>query len=315
MNKKKTPGFPKNVKRLPLGPYLKESYDLYLLVLPAVVYIVIFAYAPMYGVLMAFQDYVPTKGVLGSPFVGLKHFIRFLGAYSSRRIIFNTVVLSVYAIVVSFPFPIVLALMLHYSVSKKMGKIIQTVTYIPYFISVMVLVGMMNLFFSPNYGIVNVALQAFGREAIPFMSAEAYFRHMYVWSGIWQGTGFGAIIYFAALSGVDPTLYEVAKLDGAGKLDRIWNIDLPTIMPTCIIMLILSMGGLMSVGFDKTFLMQNARNSGVSEIISTYVYKMGIIDQRYSFSVAISLFNAVINFTLLCTVNWISKKVSETALW
>jgi putative aldouronate transport system permease protein len=294
---------------------MAEYWDLYLLALPAVIYIVIFAYAPMYGVLMAFQDYVPTKGVLGSPFVGLKHFTRFLGAYSSRRIIFNTIILSIYQIIVSFPFPVILALMLHYSISRKMGGLIQTVTYIPYFISVMVLVGMMNLFFSPNYGIVNMVLQAFGHEVMPFMSGETYFRHMYVWSGIWQGTGFGAIIYFAALSGVDPTLYEVAKLDGAGKLQRIWNIDLPTIRPTIVIMLILSMGGLMSVGFDKTFLMQNARNSGVSEIISTYVYKMGIIDQRYSFSVAVSLFNAVINFTLLCTVNWISKKASETALW
>jgi putative aldouronate transport system permease protein len=205
--------------------------------------------------------------------------------------------------------------MLHYSINKKMGKIVQTVTYIPYFISVMVLVGMMNLFFSPNYGLVNMIIQRLGGEVAAFMSGEKYFRHMYVWSGIWQGTGFGAIIYFAALAGVDPTLYEVARLDGASKLTMIWHIDLPTIRPTCVIMLILSMGGLMNVGFDKVFLMKNARNAGVAEIISTYVYQVGILDQRYSFSVAIGLFNAVISFALLCTVNAISKKLSETSLW
>jgi putative aldouronate transport system permease protein len=298
------------------GAYLKDNFDLYLLLLPALVFIVIFAYLPMYGVLMAFEDYVPSKGILGSPFVGFKHFIRFLTTYSSRRIIFNTIILSFYQMAVSFPFPIILAIMINYSVSKKLGKVVQTATYIPHFISVMVLVGMMNLFFSPNYGMVNTIMQhLFGTESIPFMSGEKYFRHMYAWSGVWQGTGFGAIIYFAALSGVDPALYEAAALDGAGKFQRIWNIDLPAIRPTCVIMLILSMGGLMSVGFDKAFLMKNSRNLGVAEIISTYVYQVGIIDQRYSFSVAIGLFNSVINFILLCTVNAVSKKVSETALW
>jgi putative aldouronate transport system permease protein len=302
-------------KRLSWGKYLAEYWDLYLIALPAIVYIIIFAYAPMYGVLMAFQDYVPSRGIAGSSWVGLKHFVRFLSAYSSRRTIPNTIILSLYGIIVSFPFPIILALMLNYSVSRRMGKLIQTVTYIPYFISVMVLVGMMNLFFSPNYGIVNMVMRNLGFEVVSFMSGEKYFRHMYVWSGIWQGTGFGAIIYFAALSGVDPTLYEVAKLDGAGKLQRIWNIDLPAIRPTIVIMLILSMGNLMSVGFDKAFLMQNSRNSAVSEIISIFVYKVGLVDGRYSFSVAIGLFNSVINFTLLCIVNAVSKKVSETALW
>jgi putative aldouronate transport system permease protein len=302
-------------KRLSWGKYLAEYWELYFIALPAIVYIIIFAYAPMYGVLMAFQDYSPSRGISGSPWVGLKHFTRFLGAYSSRRTIPNTIILSLYGIIVSFPFPIILALMLNYSISRRMGKIVQTVTYIPYFISVMVLVGMMNLFFSPNYGIVNMVIRGLGFEVVSFMSGEKYFRHMYVWSGIWQSTGFGAIIYFSALSGVDPTLYEVAKLDGAGKLQRIWNIDLPAIRPTIVIMLILSMGGLMSVGFDKAFLMQNARNSSVSEIISIFVYKVGLVDGRYSFSVAIGLFNSVVNFVLLCTVNAISKKVGETALW
>jgi putative aldouronate transport system permease protein len=302
-------------RRLPWGPYLARNFDLYIMLLPALVFILIFAYAPMYGVLMAFQDYVPSKGITGSEFVGFKHFIRFLGAYTSRRTIINTIVLSFYQIIASFPFPIILALMLNYSISKRMGKMVQTVTYIPYFISIMVLVGMMHLFFSPNYGIVNFMLQRFSMEPVPLMSGENYFRHAYVWSGVWQNTGFGAIIYFSALAGVDPTLYEVAKLDGAGKLQRIWNIDLPTIRPTCVIMFILSMGSLMSIGFDKVFLMQNARNSGTSEIISTFVYKVGIVDSRYSFSVAIGLLNAVINFTLLVIVNTVSKKIGETSLW
>jgi putative aldouronate transport system permease protein len=302
-------------KRLPWGLYLAENYDLYLFVAPAIIIIVIFAYVPMYGILMAFQDYSPTRGIAGSTWVGFKHFIRFLTTYSSRRIITNTLAISFYQIIASYPFPIILALMLHYSVNKKMGRVIQTVTYIPYFISVVVLVGMMSLFFSPNYGIPNVILTRMGKEVIPFMTSPKYFRHMYVWSGIWQGTGFGAVIYFAALSGVDPTLYEVAILDGASKLQRMWHIDLPTIKPTCIIMLILSMGGVLSVGFEKAFLMQNSVNSSVSEIISTYVYKVGLLDARYSFSVAIGLFNAVINFIILNIVNTISKKVSDTALW
>jgi putative aldouronate transport system permease protein len=312
--RKKTPPNIKP-KRLPWGAYLGQNYDLYIMLLPAFVYIVIFAYVPMYGVLMAFQDYTPTKGIFGSAWVGFKHFTRFLSAYSSRRTILNTIILSLYGIIASFPFPIVLALMLHYAINRRIGKIVQTITYIPYFISVMVLVGMMNLFFSPNYGIVNMVLLRMGKEVQAFMSGEKYFRHLYVWSGIWQGTGFGAVIYFSALAGVDPTLYEVAKLDGAGKMRRILNIDLPVIKPTIVIMLILSMGGIMSVGFDKAFLMKNSRNSGVAEIISTYVYQVGLLDQRYSFSVAIGLFNAVINFALLCIVNAVSKKVSETALW
>lgn len=297
------------------GAYLKDNWDLYLLLLPAVVYTVLFLYVPMYGVLMAFQDYSPIKGVLGSPWVGLKHFERFFGTYAAGQVIGNTLILSFYSLLASFPFPIILALMLNYCIGKRFGKLVQTVTYMPYFISIMVLVGMMNIFFSANHGLVNTALEALGFEAQTFMSSEKYFRHLYVWSGIWQGTGYGSIIYFAALSGVDPTLYEAAKLDGASKLQRIRYIDLPCIMPTAIIMLILNTGSLMSVGFDKAFLMKNDRNSGVAEIISTYVYKVGLLDGRYSFSAAVNLFNSVINFILLVSINWISKKLSDTALW
>ena len=179
----------------------------------------------------------------------------------------------------------------------------------------MVLVGMMNIFFSTNYGVVNTVLQAVGIEPFSFMSSEKSFRHMYVWSGIWQGMGYSSVIYFAALSGIDPTLYEAAELDGASKLQRIRYIDLPSIMPTVIIMLIMSAGNLMSIGFEKAYLMQNDRNSGVSEIIATYVYKVGLIDARYSFSAAINLFNSAINFVILIVINKISRKLSDTSLW
>ena len=313
--KKKKQGVPAAVKKQSFKAYMKGHYDLYLLLLPAILYTAVFLYIPMYGVLMAFQDYSPVKGIIGSNFVGLKHFKKFFRTYMAKQIISNTVILSGYSLLASFPFPLILALMLNYCVNLRFGKIVQTVTYMPYFISVMVLVGMMNIFFSTNYGVVNTVLQALGIEPFSFMSSEKSFRHMYVWSGIWQGMGYSSVIYFAALSGIDPTLYEAAELDGASKLQRIRYIDLPSIMPTVIIMLIMSAGNLMSIGFEKAYLMQNDRNSGVSEIIATYVYKVGLIDARYSFSAAINLFNSAINFVILIVINKISRKLSDTSLW
>ena len=313
--KKKKQGVPAAVKKQSFKAYMKGHYDLYLLLLPAILYTAVFLYIPMYGVLMAFQDYSPVKGIIGSNFVGLKHFKKFFSTYMAKQIISNTVILSGYSLLASFPFPVILALMLNYCVNRRFGKIVQTVTYMPYFISVMVLVGMMNIFFSTNYGVVNTVLQALGIVPFSFMSSEKSFRHMYVWSGIWQGMGYSSVIYFAALSGIDPTLYEAAELDGASKLQRIRYIDLPSIMPTVIIMLIMSAGNLMSIGFEKAYLMQNDRNSGVSEIIATYVYKVGLIDARYSFSAAINLFNSAINFVILIVINKISRKLSDTSLW
>ena len=313
--KKKKQGVPAAVKKQSFKAYMKGHYDLYLLLLPAILYTAVFLYIPMYGVLMAFQDYSPVKGIMGSNFVGLKHFKKFFSTYMAKQIISNTVILSGYSLLASFPFPVILALMLNYCVNRRFGKIVQTVTYMPYFISVMVLVGMMNIFFSTNYGVVNTVLQALGIEPFSFMSSEKSFRHMYVWSGIWQGMGYSSVIYFAALSGIDPTLYEAAELDGASKLQSIRYIDLPSIMPTVIIMLIMSAGNLMSIGFEKAYLMQNDRNSGVSEIIATYVYKVGLIDARYSFSAAINLFNSAINFVILIVINKISRKLSDTSLW
>ena len=323
--KKKKQGVPAAVKKQSFKAYMKGHYDLYLLLLPAILYTAVFLYIPMYGVLMAFQDYSPVKGIIGSNFVGLKHFKKFFSTYMAKQIISNTVILSGYSLLASFPFPVILALMLNYCVNRRFGKIVQTVTYMPYFISVMVLVGMMNIFFSTNYGVVNTVLQALGIEPFSFMSSEKSFRHMYVWSGIWQGMGYSSVIYFAALSGIDwfpgdgwrgrPGLAVHRQCDYHRSPGAVRYIDLPSIMPTVIIMLIMSAGNLMSIGFEKAYLMQNDRNSGVSEIIATYVYKVGLIDARYSFSAAINLFNSAINFVILIVINKISRKLSDTSLW
>ena len=303
------------IKRQPLRYYLRSNWDLYVMLLPAVAFILVFAYWPMYGVLMAFQNFNPFSGIAGSPWVGFEHFIRFFSTPTSTRIILNTVILSLQTILWTFPAPIILALMIHYCINKRMGKIVQTAAYIPHFIATVVLVGMMSILLSPSIGLVNHAIEFLGGQRQVFMADSRWFRPLYVGSRVWQGTGFGAIIYIAALSSVDPTLYEAAKIDGASKWQRIWNIDLPTIMPTIVIMLILSLGSVMSVGFEQVFLMQNARNTEVSEIISTYVYHMGFTGGRFSFGAAVGLFNSVINFTLLVIVNYIARKVSSSSLW
>ena len=302
-------------KKKGLGAYLKENWDLYAMLAPAVIFIAIFAYWPMYGVLMAFQNFNPFQGVFGSPWVGLQHFERFFGTPTAMRIIMNTLILSVQTLIFTFPAPIILALMLHYCISKRFSRIVQSATYFPFFIATVVLVGMMHLFFSPSVGMVNHAIEALGGQRIVFMADSSWFRPLFVGSRVWQGTGFGAIIFIAALSGVDPTLYEAAIIDGASKWNRIRHIDLPTIMPTIIIMLILSLGSIMSVGFEQVFLMQNPRNTEVSEIIATYVYRMGLLEGRFSFAAAVGLFNSVVNFIMLITVNMIAKKVSSTSLW
>ncbi|MCL2378104.1 MAG: ABC transporter permease subunit [Defluviitaleaceae bacterium] len=306
---------PTRKKNRKLGAYLKDNWDLYVMLTPAVVFILIFAYWPMYGVLMAFQNFNPFQGVFGSPWVGMTHFQRFFGTPTAMRVITNTVVLSLQTLAFTFPAPIILALMIHYCVSKRFGRIVQSVTYFPFFIATVVLVGMMHLFFSPSVGLVNNAIDMMGGQRIVFMADAAWFRSLFVGSRVWQGTGFGAIIYIAALSGVDPTLYEAATIDGASKWNRIRHIDLPTIMPTIIILLILSLGQVMNVGFEQVFLMQNARNTGVSEIIATYVYRMGLMEGRFSFATAVGLFNSVVNFVLLILVNGVAKKVSSTSLW
>ena len=286
----------------------------YLLILPAIIYVVIFNYFPMYGIQIAFKNYKMSLGILGSKWVGFKHFESFFKSFYFWKLLRNTLVLSLYGLFVAFPIPIVVSLVLN-ELKGGYKKLIQTILYAPHFISTVVLIGMVNIMFSPSVGVVNTIIEMLGGERIYFMGEPQYFRHLYVWSGIWQGLGWNAIVYLAALAGVDPELHDAAEVDGASRLQRIRHINLPCITPTIIIMLILRIGSIVSVGYEKAYLLQTDLNVDVSELISTYVYKRGIIKTNYSFSTAVGLFNNVINVTLLLLANKISSKVSETSLF
>lgn len=286
---------------------------LYLFLLPTFIYLLIFNYWPMYGVQIAFRNFKPTKGIWGSPWVGMKNFTKFFNSYMFEDLLSNTIILSLYQIFAAFAFPIILALLLNYCVSNRLRKVTQMVTYAPHFISTVVMVGMLNVFLSES-GIINHLLHLLGLESMPFLSDAGMFRHIYVWSHIWQRTGYNAVIYIAALAGVSPELHEAAIVDGANKLQRILHIDLPSILPTAIILLIMSTGNMLSLGFEKVYLLQNDLNLGVSEIISTYVYKIGLLNAQYSYSTAIGLFNNIINLVVLLTVNKLADKVSGTSL-
>lgn len=292
-----------------------KSWQLYVLLLPALICIILFAYAPMYGVQIAFRDFKANLGFFQSPWVGFKYFSQFIGLSNFWPLLKNTLLISVYSLLFGFPAPIILALLLNQLKMKKFKSFIQTVTYAPYFISVVVIVSMLNIFLQPSTGFVNNIIVSFGNQPIAFMGRPEWFRTIYVLSGIWQGVGWGAIVYLAALGGVSPELYEAAMVDGASRLRRLWHIDIPCILPTIVIMFILQMGNLMNVGYEKAFLMQNAQNNQVSEIISTYVYKVGLLNGKYSFATAVGLFNSVISFALVLSVNVISKKLTETSLW
>lgn len=294
---------------------LTKNYELYLLIVPALIYFLLFQYYPMYGVQIAFRDFIPTKGFWKSEWVGFEHFQRFFRSYHFWILIKNTLGISVFQLIVGFPMPIVLALMLNEVRHKGLKKFVQTVTYAPHFISVVVLVGMLITVLAPRNGLANQFVRLFGGKSINFMAKPAWFKPLYVLSGVWQHTGWSAIIYLAALSGISPTLYEAAKMDGATKLQKIWHIDIPGILPTAIILLILNCGRIMSVGFQKVFLMQNDLNMISSNVISTYVYRSGLLRAEFSFATAVGLFNAIINFILLLCVNAVAKRASETSLW
>lgn len=302
-------------RRLKAFRLARENKALYLMILPAFAYIVIFHYWPMYGVQIAFRDFNFVDGIAGSEWVGMKWFDYFFRSNQFKTVVVNTLVLNIYDLIAGFPLPIILALIMHNIPSRRFRRVAQTVSYMPHFISVVVLVGMMSCMFSINTGWVNGVIRVLGGTPVHLMGEAEYYRHVYVWSGIWQGMGWGSIIYLAALTGIDPGLHEAAMIDGAGKLRRIWHIDLPGIMPTVAIMLIMRFGSMMSSGFDKAYIMQNSMNISVSEVISTYVYEMGMKKYRYSYSSAIGLFNNVINFVLLTLVNRVSAKLSGNSLW
>lgn len=292
-----------------------KRWQLHLMLLPALVYILLFAYKPMYGLLIAFQNYSVKKGVWGSEWVGLKNFQRVFSSYWFPIILKNTLKLSLLSLVLGFPFPIILALFANELKSAKVKKTFQTVSYAPHFISTVVICGMVTLFLNPNTGVINLAIQALGGDPVYFMQRADLFPWIYVISGIWQEAGWGAIIYFAALSGVDQSLLEAAQIDGAGRLQRIWHVNVPAILPTIVIMFILRCGSLLSVGYEKVFLLQTTTNLSGSEIISTYVYKMGLMNNDFSFSTAVGMFNSVVNCIILILVNTLSRKVSDSSLF
>ena len=292
-----------------------QNRALYVMLLPLVVYIAIFNYVPMYGVQIAFKDFTLGKGIINSPWDGFKWFQYFFESPKFKNVVINTLAISAYGLVASFPAPIILALMMHNVLGRRFVKAVQTITYMPHFISVVVMVGMLSCFFSINSGFINTLIENLGGTRKYFMGEAKYFRHVYVWSGVWQGVGWGSILYMAALTGVSSELHEAAMIDGASKLQRIWHVEVPALVPTITIMLIMNIGSLMSVGFDKVYLMQNSLNIDVSETISTYTYKMGLISSKHSFSSAIGLFNNVINFVMLTVFNYISRLVSGSSLW
>lgn len=294
---------------------LKKSWQLYVIILLPLIYILIFNYYPMYGAQIAFRDYIPTKGILGSDWVGLKYFKIFIKSPQFTRLISNTLGISIYGLIAGFPIPIILALALNTISNQRVKRVVQMTTYAPYFISTVVLVSIITQILNPNYGIINVIIKGMGYKPINFMGKAGLFKSIYVWSGIWQGAGYSAVIYLAALAGIDAELHEAAIVDGASRFKRVIYIDLPGILPTATILLILSTGRLMSVGFEKIFLMQNPLNLRTSDVIATYVYKIGLISSQFSYSTAIGLFNSIINLVLLIVVNHFAKKISETSLW
>ncbi len=297
---------------------IKLRWQLYLLLLLPLAYLIIFAYFPMGGLVIAFKKYNIAQGIFGSPWVGLDNFIKFFSSYKFANIIQNTLVISLYSLLVSFPIPIVFALLLNAMLNEKYKKVIQTVTYIPYFISTVVMVGLIMQILNNRSGIYGSFYTLLtGRVAANILTNGKLFKHIYVWSGVWQTTGYSAIIYIAALSSVDMTLHEAATIDGASRMQRLLYVDIPAILPTASIMLILAVGNIMNLGFEKVLLMQNNLNLNYSEIISTYVYKVGLASglNDFSLSTAISMFNSVVNFLLLSLANWGSKKLNGSGIF
>jgi multiple sugar transport system permease protein/putative aldouronate transport system permease protein len=301
--------------RTPFMLVFKRQWQLYLMVLLPVLFIAIFMYGPMFGIVVAFKDFSFRRGILGSEWVGLRYFRQFLTTPLFYSLLWNTVALSAYSLIAGFFTPILLALALNEIRSLFFKKTVQMVTYFPYFISTVVMVGIVLQVLNPRGGIVNNIITMFGGTPVNFMGVPALWRSIYVWSGVWQLTGYGAIIYLAALSGVDPGLIDSAIIDGVNRPQRVRYIDLPTIAPTIIILLILAVGNIMSVGFEKAYILQNNINLNVSEIISTYVYKRGLVNYQYSFATAVGVFNSIVNFLLLVTANSIARRTSETNLW
>lgn len=293
---------------------LRMNRTIYIMLLPVVAYYIIFHYGPMYGLQIAFKDFIPMRGFTGSPWAGFKHFEDFFGSVFFWRILRNTLLLSLYSLIFFFPAGIIFALLLNELRSNKLRRVVQTISYMPHFISLVVIVGIMFDFLARD-GLINDIIVFFGGEAIPFLRSAEWFRTLYISSDVWQGIGWNSIIYLAAISNVNPTLYEAARMDGANRWRQMWHVTIPGIMPTIIILLILFIGKFMTVGFEKIILMYNPVLYETADVIQTYVYRKGILEANYSYSAAVGLFNAIISFTLLILANFFAKRVGETKLW
>ena len=293
---------------------LSRNRYLYIMLIPVVVFYVLFHYAPMYGLVIAFKDFIPTMGISRSPWVGFKHFTSFFTGVYAWRLIRNVLIINIYNMVFQFPAPIVLALLLNEVAHIGYKRIVQTITYLPHFVSLVIIVGLMMDFFSRE-GVVNRLITAIGIEAIPFFTEAGWFRPLYVASNIWQTMGWSSIIYLAALAGVNPELYEAAEADGAGRWLKMWHISLPGLLPTTVILFIMRIGQMMTVGFEKIILMYNPLTYETADVISSFVYRRGILQADFSYSTAVGFVNAAINFTLLVAVNKLARKTGETSLW
>ncbi len=304
---RKAPGWWPAVRR-----DLRRNKHIYLMLLPVVLYYLVFHYGPMYGAVIAFQDFNPVKGVFGSKWIGLQNFQDFFSSVFFGRLMFNTVAISVLEIVFGFPAPIILALLINELRGNPFRRLVQTVTYLPHFISVVVIVGMLFDFFARD-GVANQLLSL--SDPIAFMQSPEWFRQLFVGSGIWQQVGWGSIVYLAAIATIDSALYEAAKVDGANRFRQIWHITIPGILPTIVILLILRLGSVMSVGYEKIILMYNPLTYETADVISTYVFRRGVLQADFSFSAAVGLFNSVINFALLIGANRLSRRLTGSGLW
>ncbi len=300
----------RNVRRM-----IVRHWQYYLVFLLPLAFVIIFHYVPMAGIVLAFKKYNIRMGILRSPWAGMRYFNQFFTSPRFWELLKNTLGISLYSLAAGFPIPIILALALNEATNLRFKKTVQMITYAPHFISTVVMVGMLMQFLDPRIGFINVIIRSLGVQEINFMGKASLFKTLYVTSGVWQHTGYSAIIYIAALTGIDPNLYEAAYIDGASRFQRMLKIDIPGIMPTVVILLILNIGRLMSVGFEKVYLMQNDLNLSTSEIIATYVYKVGLLGAQFSFATAVGVFNSIVNLILIVAVNQVAKRVGETSLW
>ena len=312
--KGKTGGFDSNTR---LFSDFKKNYQLYLLILIPLIWIIVFSYVPMYGAQIAFRKYNPMDGILGSEWIGFENFIRFFKSPQFDDLLKNTLSITIYSQIISIPFPIILAIGLNYCRSSRFKKAVQMITYLPHFLSTVIIISLINMMFGYSTGLANNISEILFDTRINYLGTASAFPHLYVWSGVWQSVGWSSILYVSALAGVDLGLRQAAKIDGASQWKRVWHIDIPCILPTIAIMIIMSMGSLLTVGFDKTFLMQNSANLEVSEVLSTFIYKRGIgaAIPDYSYPSAIGLFSSIVTFVLVMISNRLSNKMSGYGLW